>query len=54
MDGDPTLLPTTGAPARAGLPAAPGFRRAMAPGGPMAVVPALVAAAGERAQHRFL
>ncbi|MFZ1426927.1 MAG: tyrosine-type recombinase/integrase [Geminicoccaceae bacterium] len=53
MDGDPTLLPTIGALDHAGLPAAPEFRRAMAPG-PMAVVPALVAAAGERAQHRFL
>ena len=47
MDGD-LILPG------ADLPAAPGPWPAMSPGGPVAVVPTLVAAAGERARHRFL
>ena len=53
MDGDP-ILPATGAPALPGLPAAPGPRAATPVGGPVAVVPAIVAAAGERAARRFL
>src|SRR5215217_4339753 len=53
MDADPAL-PGTGAPAHAGLPVAPGPRAMASVGGTTAVVPALVAAGGERAQHRFL
>ena len=53
MDGDP-ILSGTGAFPRPGLPAAPAPHRRTSVGGPVTVVPVLVATAGERAQHRFL